>query len=62
MRFLCALVFSGLARDCHDLFVQGQRANGIYAIQPEGSQPFNVLCEMTSGESKRNHVNQVIWF
>ncbi|XP_026200081.1 angiopoietin-related protein 4-like [Anabas testudineus] len=38
----------GLARDCHDLFAQGQRANGVYAIQPEGSQPFNVLCEMTS--------------
>ncbi|XP_070764338.1 angiopoietin-related protein 4-like [Enoplosus armatus] len=39
---------SGLARDCHDLFVQGQRASGVYTIQPESSQPFNVLCEMTS--------------
>ncbi|KAM9358097.1 angiopoietin-related protein 4-like [Symphorus nematophorus] len=39
---------SGLARDCHDLFAQGQRASGIYTIQPESSQPFNVLCEMTS--------------
>ncbi|XP_038571447.1 angiopoietin-related protein 4-like [Micropterus salmoides] len=39
---------SGLARDCHNLFIQGQRASGIYTIQPEGSQPFNVLCEMTS--------------
>ncbi|XP_040897219.1 angiopoietin-related protein 4-like [Toxotes jaculatrix] len=39
---------SGSARDCHDLFVQGQRASGIYTIQPENSQPFNVLCEMTS--------------
>nr|XP_046247588.1 angiopoietin-related protein 4-like [Scatophagus argus] len=39
---------SGLARDCHDLFVQGQRASGIYTIQPESSQPFNVLCDMTS--------------
>ncbi|XP_068590961.1 angiopoietin-related protein 4-like [Cebidichthys violaceus] len=39
---------SGLASDCHDLFVQGQRASGIYKIQPQSSRPFNVLCEMTS--------------
>uniref|UniRef100_UPI0037E81F28 angiopoietin-related protein 4-like n=1 Tax=Semicossyphus pulcher TaxID=241346 RepID=UPI0037E81F28 len=39
---------SGPAKDCHDLFVRGQRASGVYAIQPEGSQPFKVLCEMTS--------------
>ncbi|XP_026178820.1 angiopoietin-related protein 4-like [Mastacembelus armatus] len=39
---------SGFARDCHDLFVRGQRSNGIYKIQPENSQPFNVFCEMTS--------------
>ncbi|KAM9849112.1 angiopoietin-related protein 4-like isoform 2-T2 [Aulostomus maculatus] len=39
---------SGLARDCHDLFVQGQRASGVYTIQPQNSQPFHVLCEMTS--------------
>ncbi|KAM4549318.1 angiopoietin-related protein 4-like [Odontesthes bonariensis] len=39
---------SGLTRDCHDLFVRGQRASGVYTIQPENSQPFNVLCEMTS--------------
>ncbi|XP_061538821.1 angiopoietin-related protein 4-like [Phycodurus eques] len=39
---------TGLARDCHDLFVQGQRASGIYTIQAQNSQPFNALCEMTS--------------
>ncbi|XP_042371330.1 angiopoietin-related protein 4-like [Plectropomus leopardus] len=39
---------SGLARDCHELFAGGQRASGVYTIQPENSQPFNVLCEMTS--------------
>lgn len=39
---------TGFAKDCHDLFVQGQRASGIYTIQPESSQPFNVLCDMTS--------------
>lgn len=61
-RFFC--VFSGLARDCHNLFIQGQRASGIYTIQPEGSQPFNVLCEMTSGESDRfqTSVRKVYWF
>lgn len=42
--------FSGLARDCQDLFVQGQRASGVYTVQPEGSEPYNVLCEMTTGE------------
>ncbi|XP_034437911.1 angiopoietin-related protein 4-like [Hippoglossus hippoglossus] len=39
---------SDLPRDCHDLFVRGQRASGIYSIQPKSSEPFNVLCEMTS--------------
>ncbi|XP_019953829.2 angiopoietin-related protein 4-like [Paralichthys olivaceus] len=39
---------SDLPRDCHDLFVRGQRASGIYTIQPKSSEPFNVLCEMTS--------------
>ncbi|XP_047443015.1 angiopoietin-related protein 4-like [Mugil cephalus] len=39
---------SGLAKDCHDLFARGQRASGVYTIQPENSEPFNVLCEITS--------------
>ncbi|CAN9500355.1 unnamed protein product [Ophioblennius macclurei] len=39
---------AGLARDCHDLFLRGQKASGVYTIQPENSQPFSVLCEMTS--------------
>nr|XP_015826324.2 angiopoietin-related protein 4 [Nothobranchius furzeri] len=38
---------SGLAQDCHDLFMRGQKASGVYTIQPEGSQPFSVLCQMT---------------
>ncbi|XP_015249394.1 PREDICTED: angiopoietin-related protein 4-like [Cyprinodon variegatus] len=38
---------AGLARDCQDLFARGQRASGIYTIQPENSKPFSVLCEMT---------------
>ncbi|XP_029938508.1 angiopoietin-related protein 4-like [Salarias fasciatus] len=39
---------AGLARDCHNLFVQGQKVSGVYTIQPENSQPFSVFCEMTS--------------
>ncbi|XP_061739406.1 angiopoietin-related protein 4-like [Nerophis ophidion] len=38
----------GSARDCHDLFVHGQRASGVYTIQPQNSQPFTVFCEMSS--------------
>ncbi|KAJ0065650.1 hypothetical protein NL108_014752 [Boleophthalmus pectinirostris] len=37
----------GFARDCHELFVQGQRKSGVYLIQPDGSRPFSVLCDMT---------------
>lgn len=43
---------SGLARDCHDLFLRGHRAGGVYKIQPLGSVPFDALCQMTSGESR----------
>nr|XP_061791245.1 angiopoietin-related protein 4-like [Nerophis lumbriciformis] len=39
---------TGLAQDCHDLFVRGQRESGIYTIQAQNSQAFNVFCEMTS--------------
>ncbi|KAJ0032709.1 hypothetical protein NQD34_002790 [Periophthalmus magnuspinnatus] len=37
----------GFAKDCHELFVQGQRKTGVYTIQPGNSKPFSVLCEMT---------------
>ncbi|KAF0041971.1 hypothetical protein F2P81_005503 [Scophthalmus maximus] len=39
---------SDLPRDCHDLFVRGQRVSGVYTIQPKNSERFDVLCEMTS--------------
>ncbi|KAM9831501.1 angiopoietin-related protein 4-like [Neosynchiropus ocellatus] len=38
----------GLSRSCHDFFLRGERVSGIYWIQPENSQPFIVLCEMTA--------------
>uniref|UniRef100_A0A3B4BAB7 Fibrinogen C-terminal domain-containing protein n=1 Tax=Periophthalmus magnuspinnatus TaxID=409849 RepID=A0A3B4BAB7_9GOBI len=42
--FVCV---AGFAKDCHELFVQGQRKTGVYTIQPGNSKPFSVLCEMT---------------
>ncbi|XP_058494497.1 angiopoietin-related protein 4-like [Solea solea] len=37
-----------LPKDCNDVFVRGQRASGVYTIQPSNSPPFKVLCEITS--------------
>ncbi|KAL7850815.1 hypothetical protein AOLI_G00211710 [Acnodon oligacanthus] len=34
--------------DCHDLFLRGERASGVYTVQPADSLPFEVSCEMTS--------------
>ncbi|XP_067085846.1 angiopoietin-related protein 4-like [Osmerus mordax] len=39
---------TGFAKDCHELFLQGQTSSGVYSIQPHNSLPFEVLCEMTS--------------
>ncbi|CAL8252773.1 unnamed protein product [Merluccius merluccius] len=41
---------AGLPRDCHEVFMNGQQASGVYPIQPATSDPFNVLCEINSGE------------
>ncbi|XP_062411639.1 angiopoietin-related protein 3 [Sardina pilchardus] len=35
-----------LPMDCNEIFNQGQRNSGVYAIKPNQSQPFNVFCEM----------------
>uniref|UniRef100_A0A8C5D5N9 Angiopoietin-related protein 4-like n=1 Tax=Gouania willdenowi TaxID=441366 RepID=A0A8C5D5N9_GOUWI len=45
---LAVFLTNSLAKDCHELFVRGQRLSGVYTIQPESSHPFDVLCEMTS--------------
>ncbi|XP_035278852.1 angiopoietin-related protein 4-like [Anguilla anguilla] len=37
-----------VASDCHQLFLGGERSSGVYTLQPAGSQPFQVFCEMTS--------------
>ncbi|XP_049732676.1 angiopoietin-related protein 4 isoform X3 [Elephas maximus indicus] len=41
---------AGLPRDCQELFEEGERQSGLFQIQPQGSPPFLVNCEMTSGE------------
>ncbi|XP_042549665.1 angiopoietin-related protein 4 [Dipodomys spectabilis] len=37
-----------LPKDCQELFEDGQRQSGLFQIQPQGSPPFLVNCEMTS--------------
>ncbi|XP_049732674.1 angiopoietin-related protein 4 isoform X1 [Elephas maximus indicus] len=39
---------AGLPRDCQELFEEGERQSGLFQIQPQGSPPFLVNCEMTS--------------
>ncbi|XP_056459498.1 angiopoietin-related protein 4-like [Gadus chalcogrammus] len=39
---------AGLPKDCHEVFTSGQRASGVYTIQPASSDPFSVLCEINS--------------
>ncbi|NXX80159.1 ANGL4 protein, partial [Urocolius indicus] len=36
-----------LPEDCHQLFLAGQQSSGIFQVQPAGSQPFQVYCDMT---------------
>ncbi|KAM6107219.1 angiopoietin-related protein 4 [Pterocles gutturalis] len=37
-----------LPEDCHQLFLTGQQSSGIFQVQPAGSQPFKVYCDMTA--------------
>ncbi|XP_074206972.1 angiopoietin-related protein 4 [Camelus bactrianus] len=37
-----------LPRDCQELFEEGERQSGLFQIQPQGSPPFLVNCNMTS--------------
>lgn len=36
--------------DCSDLFDREETNSGVYVIKPKQSEPFNVYCEMGSGE------------
>lgn len=44
-------LLSGPPRDCQELFQEGERHSGLFQIQPQGSPPFWVNCEMTSGRT-----------
>ncbi|XP_036410154.1 angiopoietin-related protein 4 [Megalops cyprinoides] len=37
-----------VATDCHELYLRGETSSGVYTVQPVGSQPFEVFCEMTT--------------
>uniref|UniRef100_A0A8U8CHB4 Fibrinogen C-terminal domain-containing protein n=1 Tax=Geospiza parvula TaxID=87175 RepID=A0A8U8CHB4_GEOPR len=39
-----------LPEGCHQLFLAGQRSSGIFQVQPTGSQPFKVYCDMSAGK------------
>ncbi|XP_074858293.1 angiopoietin-related protein 3 [Carettochelys insculpta] len=43
--------FKDVAGDCTDLYKRGERVSGIYSIKPNGSEAFNVYCEMKSDSS-----------
>ena len=36
--------------DCSELYNKGEANSGVYVIKPNRSEPFNVYCEMGSGE------------
>lgn len=59
--------------DCHELFLRGETTSGVYTVQPAGSQPFKVFCQMTAGTSRSGlptmgvsepprHVSPAPWF
>ncbi|NXO02440.1 ANGL4 protein, partial [Rhinopomastus cyanomelas] len=37
-----------LPEDCQQLFLAGQQSSGVFQVQPAGSQPFKVYCDMTA--------------
>ncbi|XP_054240361.1 angiopoietin-related protein 3 [Indicator indicator] len=41
----------GVTPDCTALYNSGVRASGVYTIKPNGSEAFDVYCEMTFGSS-----------
>uniref|UniRef100_A0A3B3X8I1 Fibrinogen C-terminal domain-containing protein n=1 Tax=Poecilia mexicana TaxID=48701 RepID=A0A3B3X8I1_9TELE len=47
--FSVAFFATDFPSDCSELFDRGERANGTYAIKPNGSEPFMVFCDMSRG-------------
>ncbi|XP_077415171.1 angiopoietin-related protein 3-like [Vanacampus margaritifer] len=37
-----------LPSDCNEVFNRGERFSQVYAIRPNGSEPFNVFCDMSA--------------
>ncbi|XP_025961238.2 angiopoietin-related protein 4 [Dromaius novaehollandiae] len=37
-----------LPENCQQLFLEGQQSSGVFQVQPSGSQPFKVYCDMTA--------------
>ncbi|XP_061150850.1 angiopoietin-related protein 3-like [Syngnathus typhle] len=37
-----------LPSDCNDVFNRGEKISRVYAIRPNGSQPFKVFCDMSA--------------
>lgn len=48
------ILVSDNATDCTSIYNRGERTNGIYSIKPNGSESFNVYCEMKTGKSSCN--------
>ncbi|CAJ1071742.1 angiopoietin-related protein 3-like [Xyrichtys novacula] len=38
-----------LPSDCSELFNRGEQVSGVYAIRPNGSEPFMAFCDMSRG-------------
>ncbi|KAM9789135.1 angiopoietin-related protein 3-like [Neosynchiropus ocellatus] len=45
--YLGGSVTTNLPSDCSELFSRGERVSGVYAVRPNGSEPFNVFCDMS---------------
>ncbi|XP_041658401.1 angiopoietin-related protein 3-like [Cheilinus undulatus] len=42
-------VIMNLPSDCSEMFSRGERASGVYAIKPNGLEPFMAFCDMSRG-------------
>lgn len=43
--------FPGAAPDCTALYNSGVRSSGVYTIKPNGSESFDVYCEVKFGKT-----------
>ncbi|NXP86630.1 ANGL4 protein, partial [Passerina amoena] len=50
-----------LPEGCHQLFLAGQRSSGIFQVQPTGSQPFKVYCDMSTGKAAQRPEHWAGW-